>query len=114
MNRRLPAAIALSALAAASLTACSSGPSRPSWCQPLATPVHVSATEDTYQAGLAAFEKQGAPVGKYAADLARYEHDKAVANSATAASYTALPAEAKDLKAMAADLKQLSAKCGQS
>jgi hypothetical protein len=71
----------------------------------------VAATEDTYQAELAAFQKQGAPAGQYAADLAAYEHDKAVANSDSVASFAAVGAMGKDLARMSADLKALAAQC---
>jgi hypothetical protein len=109
-------ALAIVAVAAAALTAgCSSGPSHPSWCGPLITQFHAKVTAQAYQSGLAAIERQGAPVRQLAADDAAYDKDRAVMddpNSGTAG-YNAVFDAQKKLEKVEADLKSLNATCGQ-
>jgi hypothetical protein len=107
-------ALALAALAAVVLPGCSSGPSYPhSWCGPLMTQLRTSETRSAENAGLAALQKSGAPVGELAADLTAYEHVLAAENGSGTASYSAVLNAPAALAKLGADLKQLNSECGQ-
>jgi hypothetical protein len=105
-------AAVLTVLAAASLAACSSGPSYPhTWCAPLIAQFHAHQAQAAYVAGL---QSSGAPVGKLITDIGTYEQDQATANVPGIASFSAGAAEPGDLAVVSGDLKALNAECGQA
>lgn len=112
-NRARLLAAVLMTLAAVSLAACSSGPSRPSWCAPLVTQFHAHETRQAYLSGLAAVQAQGAPVGQLITDETAYTQDEADANGTGTNSFAALADAPKVLAKVSADLKDLNAECGQ-
>jgi hypothetical protein len=112
-NRARLLAAVLMTLAAASLTACGSGPSRPSWCAPLIIQFHAHETRQAYLNGLAAVQGQGAPVGQLITDETAYTQDEADANGTGTNSFAALADAPKVLAKVSADLKGLNAGCGQ-
>jgi len=113
-NRASSLAVVLAAAAlAAPLAACSSAPSRPAWCAPLIVQFRAHETRQAYLNGLAAVQKQGAPVGKLIADEAAYTANQASANSLGTAGFAAVAAAPKVLARVSADLKALNEQCGQ-
>jgi hypothetical protein len=107
----LAAAIAL--LAAAPLTACSSGTPRPSWCAPLVAQWHAKETRQAYLDELTALARQGAPVSELIADESAFARDNAVANIPGIPGFSALASAPAALGKVAADLQRLNAECGQ-
>jgi hypothetical protein len=108
-------AAALTVLAAASLAACSSGPSYAHpWCAPLIAQFHAHETRQAYLNGLAATGRQGAPVGKLIADETAYTEDQATANAPGTAGFGAVASAPADLAKVSGDLKQLNSECGQA
>jgi hypothetical protein len=115
-NRAKSLAIVLSAAGiAASLAACSSGPSRPSWCQPLIAQFHAKETRQAYLDGLAALQKQGAPLATLISDETVLARDEATAGgpSSGTAGFSAVTAAAGVARYVIADQKQLNQECGQ-
>jgi hypothetical protein len=105
-------AAVLTVLAAASLAACSPGPSYAHpWCALLIAQFHARQSQAAYVAGL---QSSGAPVGKLVTDIGTYEQDQATANVPGIASFSAGAAEPGDLAVVSGDLKQLNAECGQA
>lgn len=114
-NRAAPLA-ALTVLAAATLAACgSSAPSYPhAWCGPLITAFHAKETRQAYLNGLAATQKQGAPVAQLIADETAYTQNQATANSTGTGGFAAVAAAPAVLAKVIADLRQLNSECGQA
>lgn len=114
-NRARLLAAVLMTLAATSLAACSSGPSRPSWCAPLITQFHAKETRQAYLSGLAALQRQGAPLATLISDETVLARDEAVAGDPASgtAGFGAVTAAAGVVKFVIADQKQLNAECGQ-
>lgn len=114
-NRARSLAVIVAVLTAASLAACSSGPSSPHpWCAPLIVQFHAHESRQAYLNGLAAIEKQGAPVGKLITDETAYTQNQAAANTPGVAGFSALAGAPKVLARVSADLKELNAECGQA
>lgn len=111
---RLSAA-ALAAVAAASLAAgCSSSPASPhAWCTPLITQFHAKETRQAYLNGLAAVERQGAPVQALITDEAAYTQNQATASTPGTAGFGAVASAPAVLAKVSADLKELNSECGQ-
>lgn len=112
-NRTALPAAALAVLAASLAAGCSPGPSHPAWCAPLVTQFHAKESRQAYLDGLAAVERQGAPVGQLITDEKAYTQDEADANVPGTDSFAALADAPKALARVSADLKSLNAECGQ-
>jgi hypothetical protein len=114
MTNRAPLAAALTVLAAASLTGCGSGPSYPhSWCPPLIAQFHAKESRQAYLSGLAAVQKQGAPVSRLITDESTYTQNQATADVPGTAGFAAVAAAPAVFAKVGADLKELNAECGQ-
>lgn len=108
----IPCALA-AAVTAAALAGCSSGPSRPAWCGPLITAFHAHETRQAYLNGLAALQKQGAPVGQLITDETKYTENQADASVPGVSGFGAVASAPAVLGRVSADLKALNAQCGQ-
>jgi hypothetical protein len=115
MTRRAAPLAALVLLAAAPLAAgCSSAPSYPhAYCGPLITQFHAKESRQAYLAGLAAVQKQGAPVAALIKDESAYARDEATASVPGTAGFGALAGAPAALGRVGADLQKLNAACGQ-
>jgi hypothetical protein len=110
----IPRALAAAVATAASLAACSSGPSYPhAWCAPLITQFHAHESRQAYLNGLAAVEEQGAPVRNLITDETAYSGNQAAASVPGTAGFGAVASAPAVLGKVSADLKQLNSECGQ-
>lgn len=113
--RMLPAALTAAALSAATLAACSSSPSPPAWCTPLAAQFSSPHARQANLTEIGKLKQAGAPVGELAADYSAFVKLTVTAGDTSpgAAGYTAVLAEPAALAKVSADLKQLGSECGQ-
>jgi hypothetical protein len=114
MPRRAASLAALALLAAPLAAGCSPGLSYPhAYCGPLIAQFHAKESRQAYLAGLAAVQKQGAPVAALIKDETVYARDAATAAVPGTQGFGAVADAPAALGKVAVDLRQLNAACGQ-